>query len=243
VPGGGDTLAFPFIEEPCLEWLQWIPDLLHWFIDVVLHLDRHLVELLTQVGPWIYGILFLIIFAETGLVVTPILPGDSLLFAVGALAAVDTSGTLNAPLASAVLILAAILGNSANYSIGRAIGPRAFSGRIRFLRVEYLQRTEAFFQRYGGMTIVVSRFMPIIRTFAPFVAGIGRMPYARFQGFNIAGAVGWVMLLVWSGYLFGNVPLVKKNFGIVTILIVVVSVLPAVIAWLRGRTGRAAPPR
>jgi len=225
-----------------MEWLQWIPDLFHWFIDVVLHLDRHLVELMAQFGPWIYAILFVIIFAETGLVVTPILPGDSLLFAVGALAAVDTSGTLNAPLASLLLTAAAILGNSVNYSVGRAIGPRAFSGRIRFLKVEYLRQTEAFFVRYGGMTIIVSRFMPIIRTFAPFVAGIGRMPYARFQLWNVIGAVSWVMLFVWGGYLFGNIPLIKKNFGIVTILIVVVSVMPAVIAWFRARTTRAAPP-
>ena len=196
-----------------------------------------------QFGPWIYGILFVIIFAETGLVVTPILPGDSLLFAVGALASVDTSGTLNAPLASVLLTVAAILGNSVNYSIGRAIGQRAFSGQNRFLKVEYLRQTEAFFERYGGMAIIVSRFMPIVRTFAPFVAGIGRMSYVRFQAFNIAGALAWVMLFVWGGYLFGNIPLVKKNFGIVTILIIVVSVLPAVIAWFRRRTARGAPPR
>jgi len=225
-----------------MEWLQWIPDLFHWFIDVVLHLDRHLVELMAQFGPWIYAILFVIIFAETGLVVTPILPGDSLLFAVGALAAVDTSGTLNAPLASLLLTAAAILGNSVNYSVGRAIGPRAFSGRIRFLKVDYLRQTEAFFVRYGGMTIIVSRFMPIIRTFAPFVAGIGRMPYARFQLWNVIRALSWVMLFVWGGYLFGNIPLIKKNFGIVTILIVVVSVMPAAIAWVRARTTRAVPP-
>ena len=226
-----------------MDWLQWIPDLLHWFIDVVLHLDRHLVALMMQFGPWIYGILFVIIFAETGLVVTPILPGDSLLFAVGALAAVDTTGTLNAPLASVLLTVAAILGNSANYSIGRAIGQRAFRGGNRFLKVEYLRQTEAFFARYGGMAVIVSRFMPIVRTFAPFVAGIGRMHYLRFQGFNIAGGLAWVMLFVWGGYLFGNIPLVKKNFGIVTILIIVVSVLPAVIAWFRSRRARGAPPR
>ena len=209
-------------------------ELIHWALDFVLHLDRHLVELLMRFDVWIYAILFLIIFAETGFVVTPFLPGDSLLFAVGALAAVDTSGTLNAVLARCCSPLAAILGNSLNYSIGRAIGPPAFSGRYRFLKVEYLQRTEAFFQRYGGMTIVVSRFMPIIRTFAPFVAGVGRMPYARFQAYNIAGGVSWVMLFIWGGYLFGNIPIVKNNFGIVTILIIVVSVLPVVIAMLRN---------
>jgi membrane-associated protein len=210
-------------------------ELVQWAIDFVLHLDRHLVELLMRFDVWIYAILFLIIFAETGFVVTPFLPGDSLLFAVGALAAVDTSGTLNAGVVSVLLTLAAILGNSLNYSIGRAIGPPAFSGRYRFLKVEYLQRTETFFQRYGGMTIVVSRFMPIIRTFAPFVAGVGRMPYGRFQAYNIAGGLSWVMLFIWGGFLFGNIPIIKNNFGIVTILIIVVSVLPVVIAMLRRR--------
>src|SRR5688572_16406346 len=210
-------------------------ELISWFIDLVLHLDRHLVELLFRSGLWIYAILFVIIFSETGFVVTPFLPGDSLLFAVGALAAVDTSGTLNAAIVSAVLIAAAILGNTLNYSIGRAIGPPAFSGRYRFLRVEYLQRTEEFFQRYGGMTIVVSRYMPIIRTFAPFVAGVGRMPYGRFQAYNIAGGATWVLIFVWGGYLFGNIPIIKNNFGIVTILIIVISVLPVVIAMLRRR--------
>jgi membrane-associated protein len=210
-------------------------ELIQWAIDFVLHLDRHLVELLMRFDLWIYAILFLIIFAETGFVVTPFLPGDSLLFAVGALAAVDTSGTLNAALVSGVLIAAAILGNTLNYSIGRAIGPPAFSGRYRFLKVEYLQRTEEFFQRYGGMTIVVSRYMPIIRTFAPFVAGVGRMPYGRFQAYNIAGGASWVLIFVWGGYLFGNIPIVKDNFGIVTILIIVLSVLPVVIAMFRRR--------
>jgi membrane-associated protein len=216
-----------------LEYLAWIPELFHWFIDVVLHLDRHLVELLEQFGPWVYAILFLIIFAETGFVVTPFLPGDSLLFAVGALAAVDTSGTLSAPIVSVVLIVAAVGGNTLNYSIGRAIGPRAFSGRVRFLKVEYLHRTEEFFQRYGGMTIVVSRFMPIIRTFAPFVAGIGHMHYARFQAFNVAGGVSWVLIFIWGGYLFGNIPVIKNNFGLVTIAIIILSILPGVIAYFR----------
>ncbi len=210
-------------------------ELIHWFVDVVLHLDRHLVELLAQYGLWIYAILFFIIFAETGFVVTPFLPGDSLLFAVGALAAVDTSGTLTAPTACILLVIAAILGNSLNYSIGRAIGPPAFSGRYRFLKVEYLRRTEEFFTRYGGMTIVLSRFVPIVRTFAPFVAGVGRMPYARFQAYNIGGALAWILIFIWGGYLFGNIPIVKNNFGIVTILIIIVSVLPVVFAFMRRR--------
>ena len=212
---------------------------MQFILDLILHLDKHLVELLAQFGPWVYAILFLIIFAETGFVVTPFLPGDSLLFAVGALAAVDTTGTLSAPLISVVLIVAAVLGNSLNYSIGRAIGPRAFSGRVRFLKVEYLHRTEAFFQRYGGMTIVISRFMPIIRTFAPFVAGVGHMPYGRFQAYNIAGGVLWVGLFIWGGYLFGNLPLVKDNFGFVTIAIIIVSLLP--MFWMMVKDRMAAP--
>lgn len=206
-----------------------------WFIDLVLHLDRHLIELVTQYHFWVYGVLFCIIFAETGLVVTPFLPGDSLLFATGALAAVDTSGTLNAPLISISLAIAAVLGNTVNYSVGRFIGPAAFSGRYRLLKVEYLRRTEAFFARYGGMAVFLSRFMPIIRTLMPFVAGIGHMPYARFQGYNIVGGVSWVLLFVWGGYLFGNIPVVKHNFGVVTILIILVSVTPMVVALMRRR--------
>jgi membrane-associated protein len=212
---------------------------LQFILDLILHLDKHLVELLAQFGPWVYAILFAIIFAETGFVVTPFLPGDSLLFAIGALAAVDTTGTLSAPLLSVALIVAAVLGNSLNYSIGRAIGPRAFSGHIRFLKVEYLHQTEAFFQRYGGMTVVISRFMPIIRTFAPFVAGVGRMHIGRFQLFNIAGGTSWVLLFIWGGYLFGNIPVIKQHFGIVTIAIIVISVMPAVIAFLRRKQVRS----
>ena len=210
---------------------------MQFILDLILHLDRHLVELLAQFGPWVYAILFAIIFAETGFVVTPFLPGDSLLFAVGALAAVDTSGTLSAPLVSVVLVIAAVLGNSLNYAIGRSIGPRAFSGRVRFLKVEYLHRTQAFFERYGGMTIVISRFMPIIRTFAPFVAGVGQMHFGRFQLVNIVGGLTWVLLFIWGGFLFGNIPVIKNHFGIVTIAIIVVSVMPAVIAFLRRKKG------
>lgn len=204
-------------------------ELIGWLIDFILHLDKHLVELLRDFGPWIYLILFAIIFAETGLVVTPFLPGDSLLFAAGALAAIDTSNTLAAPLLSLVLVVAAITGNTTNYHIGKWIGPRAFSGQIRFLKVEYLQRTEAFFLKHGAMTIVLSRFVPILRTCAPFVAGAGRMPYGRFQAYNVAGGLGWVLSLTWAGYFFGNLPIIKENFGIVTIVIIVVSLLP--VAW------------
>jgi membrane-associated protein len=208
-------------------------ELIGWFVDLILHLDTHLVELLHDYGFWIYLILFAIVFAETGFVVTPFLPGDSLLFAAGALAAVDTSGTLSAPLLCLLLVIAAVTGNTTNYHIGRWIGPPAFSGKYRFLKVEYLQRTEAFFAKHGAMTIVMSRFVPIIRTCAPFVAGVGRMPYARFQAYNIGGGLAWVLSFIWLGYFFGNLPIIKDNFGIVTIGIIVVSVLPVAWAALR----------
>jgi len=205
-------------------------ELLKWFVDLVLHLDHHLVELLRAYGSLVYVILFAIVFAETGLVVTPFLPGDSLLFAAGALAAVDTSGTLSAPLLSLLLVIAAVAGNTTNYHVGRWIGPPAFSGRYRLLKVEYLQRTEAFFQKYGPMTVVLSRFAPIIRTCAPFVAGIGRMPYARFQAYNLIGGLGWVLLFIWAGYFFGNITVIKSHFGFVTIGIILVSLIP--VAWV-----------
>ncbi|MBC7973427.1 MAG: DedA family protein [Myxococcales bacterium] len=208
-------------------------ELITWLIDLVLHLDKHLVELLRDYGFWVYLILFAIVFAETGFVVTPFLPGDSLLFAAGALAAVDTSGTLSAGMLSVVLIVAAISGNTTNYHIGRWIGPRAFSGTVRFLKVEYLRRTEAFFVKHGSATIVLSRFAPIIRTCAPFVAGVARMPYGRFQAFNVLGGVAWVLAFIWAGFFFGNIPFVKDNFGFVTIGIVVVSLVP--VAWMALR--------
>jgi membrane-associated protein len=208
-------------------------ELIAWFIDFVLHLDRHLTELVAQYHLWIYGILFLIIFCETGLVVTPFLPGDSLLFAVGALAAVDASGTLDATTVWLLLIVAAILGNEVNFRIGRAIGPRAFSGTIPWLKQDYLRKTEAFYEKHGGKTIVLSRFVPIIRTFAPFVAGVGEMRRRRFAAYNFVGGFAWVTIFIWGGYLFGNVPLIKNNFGIVTIIIIVVSVLPVVWGLLR----------
>jgi membrane-associated protein len=213
--------------------------LLAWLIDVVLHLDRHLDVLVSTYHLWIYAILFVVVFAETGLVVTPFLPGDSLLFAVGALAAVDRSGTLSAPVAILLLGLAAVLGNTTNYAIGRIVGPAAFSGRYRLLKVEYLERTRAFFQRYGGLAIMLSRFMPIIRTFAPFVAGIGRMPYARFQGYNLLGGFSWVTLFIGLGYLFGNIGVVKENFGLVTLAVVGLSLLPMVFTMIKRHTQAA----
>jgi membrane-associated protein len=210
-------------------------ELLQMFLDFFVHLDTHLVELLQRYGVWIYAILFLIVFSETGLVVTPWLPGDSLLFAVGALVAIDTSGTLQLPVVIGLLIVAAILGNTCNYAIGKHIGPPAFSGRYRLLRVEHLERTESFFSKHGGKTIVLSRFLPILRTFAPFVAGVGRMQYGRFQLFNVLGAISWVLTFVIGGYLFGNIPVIRDNFGIVTLVIIVGSLLPMLWIALRGR--------
>jgi membrane-associated protein len=208
-------------------------ELLHTLIDIVLHLDRHLSELVAAYSIWVYGILFLIVFCETGLVVTPFLPGDSLLFAVGALAAVDQTHTLNAPVIWILLTVAAVLGNETNFRIGRYIGPRAFSINSRFLKREYLERTHAFYEKYGAKTIVLSRFIPIIRTFAPFVAGIGEMRRREFSLWNFFGGVSWVTLFLWGGYLFGNVPVVKNNFGFVTIGIVLVSVVPVAVGLLR----------
>jgi membrane-associated protein len=212
-------------------------ELFQFFIDFILNLDSHLVELLQQYGLWIYAILFVIVFAETGLVVTPWLPGDSLLFAVGTLAAIDTSGTLHAPTVAALLIVAAILGNSCNYAIGKAIGPPAFSGRYRLLKVEYLRQTEAYFVKHGGKTVVLSRFLPLLRTFAPFVAGIARMQYSRFQMYNVVGAVSWVTVFLGGGYLFGNIPIVRDNFGLVTLTIIFGSLIPVAIIALRRRRG------
>ncbi|MBS0387521.1 MAG: VTT domain-containing protein, partial [Proteobacteria bacterium] len=202
-------------------------------IDLVVHLDRHLVELLARYDLWIYALLFAVIFCETGLVVTPFLPGDSLLFGTGALAAVDTSGTLHLAWLLALLGAAAIAGNSLNYWIGRKVGRGVFDGKSRLFRIEHLLRAEDFFLRHGGLAIALSRFMPIVRTFTPFVAGAGRMPVARFQLFNVLGGASWVTLFLCGGFLFGNLPVVKQNFGLVTLLIIAVSVAP--FAWMLWR--------
>jgi membrane-associated protein len=210
-------------------------------VDLFLHLDHHLVDLFMRYGEWIYAILFAIIFAETGFVVTPFLPGDSLLFGVGALAAVDRSGSLNVGYMYLLLAAAAIAGNSLNYAIGRGLGQQAFSGRYRLVKLSHLQRTQDYFRRHGGLTVLLSRFMPIIRTFAPFVAGIGRMPYARFQAFNVAGGLAWVALFLFGGFAFGNVPWVKTHFSVVTLTVIAISLLPMLIVAVRERRG-AAPP-
>ena len=208
-------------------------ELLQSLFDLFLNLDAHLIELLRRYGVWIYAILFLIVFCETGLVVTPWLPGDSLLFAVGALTAIDTSGTLTLPMVMGLLIIAAILGNSCNYAIGRWVGPPAFSGRYRLLKVEYLEKTEVFFNKHGGKTVVLSRFLPILRTFAPFVAGVGRMDYGRFQLYNVLGAASWVLTFVVGGYVFGNIPIIRDNFGLVTLAVIVGSLVPIAVLALR----------
>ena len=205
-------------------------------LDYILHLDAHLATLVAQFGTWTYAILFLIIFAETGLVVTPFLPGDSLLFATGALAAVTD---LNVYVLFVLLTIAAILGDAVNYWVGRNVGMRLFDGRIKYLKPEYLDRTHAFYEKYGGKTIVIARFVPIVRTFAPFVAGMGSMSYGKFATYNIAGGILWIGSLLFAGYLFGNIPIVKDNFGLVIIGIIILSILPAVVEIVKGRRGKA----
>lgn len=201
-------------------------------VEVFLHLDRHLTEITSRYGTWTYAILFLIIFAETGLVVTPFLPGDSLLFAAGAIAAL---GGMDVRVLVVLLMVAAILGDTVNYWIGSRIGRRAFSGDIRFIKQEYLLRTEHFYEKHGGKTIILARFVPIIRTFAPFVAGVGIMEYRRFLLFNVVGGVVWVTLFTLGGYFFGNLPVVKQNFSLVVLAIIILSVLPIVIEVVKAR--------
>jgi membrane-associated protein len=201
--------------------------------DLVVHLDRHLAALLQEHGAWVYALLFVIIFGETGLVVMPFLPGDSLLFVAGALAA---TGGMDVHLLAMLLVLAAILGNTTNYSIGYWLGPKVFHWeQSRWFNRRALDRAHAFYERHGGMTIVITRFAPIIRTFAPFVAGIAQMTYIRFTAYNVLGAVLWVGSLVYAGYWFGNVPLVKDNLAVVILAIVAVSLLPLLIEYARHR--------
>ncbi|HYJ19206.1 MAG TPA: DedA family protein [Burkholderiales bacterium] len=208
-------------------------ELLGGFVDLILHLDQHLLELARTYGIWIYAILFLIVFLETGLVVTPFLPGDSLLFVAGAIAA---AGEMNVHGVVLLLTVAAILGDSVNYAIGRYLGPRVFRFEdTRFFKRAYIDRTHAFFERHGGKTIIIARFIPIIRTYAPFVAGIGAMPYGRFAVFNVTGAILWVVLLTYAGYFFGNLPFVKNNLTLVILGIIILSILPGIIEFLRAR--------
>lgn len=206
-------------------------------IDFVLHIDHHLVEIVNDYQTWTYLILFLIIFAETGLVVTPFLPGDSLLFAAGAIIAKPET-MLNIGVMCGLLIIAAILGDMVNYHVGKYIGVKAFSGRYRFLKVEYLNTTQQFYNKHGGKTIIYARFIPIIRTFAPFVAGIGTMSYGRFATFNVAGGVAWVISFLFLGYFFGGLPVIKENFTYVIFGIIFVSILPPVIEVIRQKMKR-----
>lgn len=211
-------------------------EFISYLVDLILHLDEHLSIIIQTYGTWTYLLLFLIIFLETGLVVTPFLPGDSLLFAAGSFAAL---GSLDVALLFGLLWFAAILGDTVNYWIGHTIGPRAFTGNIRFLKKEYLERTHEFYERHGGKTIILARFIPIIRTFAPFVAGVGAMTYSRFTAFNIFGGLLWVSIFVFGGFFFGNLTVVKDNFTLVIVAIILISVLPGVIEFFREKARAA----
>ena len=210
-------------------------EIIHFVVDFILHIDVHLAELVAQYGIWIYAILFLILFCETGLVVTPFLPGDSLLFVAGALAALP-GNDLNVHLMVTLLVIAAILGDAVNYTIGRLFGERLFSNpNSKIFRRSYLDKTHAFYARHGGKTIILARFVPIVRTFAPFVAGMGHMSYRHFALFNISGALLWVLLFSYAGYLFGDLPVVQENLKLLIVGIIVVSILPGVIEVWRHR--------
>jgi len=205
---------------------------IEYIIDLFLHLDVHLNELILQYGAVTYIILFLVIFAETGLVVTPFLPGDSLLFAAGTFAAI---GSFDVALLFILLCIAAILGDTVNYWVGHYIGPKVFHKETKFIKKEYLVRTHNFYEKHGGITIIIARFVPIIRTFAPFVAGVGAMTYSKFILYNVTGGIIWVAMFVFGGYYFGNIPVVKNNFSIVIVVIILISVLPGVIEYLRHK--------
>jgi len=223
-----------------VETLTWLLDGVLYLADVFLHLNVHLKEIIAQYGGWTYAILFGVVFCETGLVVTPFLPGDSLLFAAGAFAG-DGAFAL-APL-MATLMTAAVLGDAVNYAIGKRLGPRVLTGRSRFLKKEYLDRTHRFYERYGGKTIIIARFVPIVRTFAPFLAGVGSMSYAKFAAYNVVGAMLWVSVCCLGGYCFGSLEFVKKNFSLVIMMIIAISILPAAIEIYRERRrGEAARP-
>jgi membrane-associated protein len=208
-------------------------------IDFILHVDRHLGAFIAAYGTWTYALLFAIIFCETGLVVTPFLPGDSLLFAAGAMAA-RPDLHLNVWVLVVLLSVAGILGDTLNYTLGRKLGIRVFSWKLPFVKPEYLERTSRFYEKYGAKTIVLARFVPIVRTFAPFVAGIGKMRYATFVTYNVVGALLWVLICLFAGYFFGNFPIVQKNFELVILGIIFVSILPMLIEFLRARRSNKA---
>jgi len=214
-------------------------DIINWFIEFVLHMDKHLPELVKSLGYWTYAAMFAVIFVETGLVIMPFLPGDSLLFAAGAVAAL---GGLDVLLLFVLMAAAAVLGDTVNYWIGHTIGPRAFSGNIRFLKKEYLERTQAFYAKHGGKTIFLARFVPIVRTFAPFVAGVGKMRYGYFISYNIFGGIIWTALFIFGGYFIGNLPFVKNNFSIIVVAIILISVLPMVFEYIKAKREKPAKP-
>jgi membrane-associated protein len=205
---------------------------IQFLLDFILHVDKHLLDLVNTYGLWVYAILFVIVFLETGLVVTPFLPGDSLLFAAGVLAG---TGALDIAVLIPLLIVAAVGGDNVNYEIGRKVGPRVFHEGNRFLKREYLDRTHEFYEKHGAKTIVLARFVPIVRTFAPFVAGIGRMHYAKFFAYNVVGGIVWVILFCLLGYFFGSIPLVQDNFSIAVLVIIVASVIPMVVEVWKAR--------
>ena len=202
------------------------------FIDVILHLDKYLTVIVDQYGAWIYALLFLVIFCETGVVFTPFLPGDSLLFAVGALASL---GSMNIVLLYGLLVLAAVLGDTVNYWIGMYVGPKIFERNIPFLKKEYLLRTEQFYEAHGNKTIMLARFIPIIRTFAPFVAGVGKMKYPRFLFYNIVGGFAWITLFLFGGFFFGNIQFIQENFSLVILIIIALSFIPVIVEFIKHR--------
>ena len=207
-------------------------EIINFLIDFILHMDVHLNEIISNYGVWTYGILFFVIFMETGFVVTPFLPGDSLLFAAGTFAAL---GSLNPLYLFLLLSVAAVLGDTVNYAIGQYIGVRAFSGEIKFLKQEYLEKTQEFYDKHGGKAIILARFVPIIRTFAPFIAGVGTMKYRKFISYNIIGGIAWVAIFTFLGYFFGNIEFVKKNFELVIFAIIFISFIPPVLEVIKAR--------
>ncbi len=216
-----------------MEFLNQLVEYAKTAFDLFLNVDQYLQRLVESLGGWVYALLFLVVFCETGLVVTPFLPGDSLLFTIGAFAAV---GTLNLPLSLVLLTVAAILGDTVNYWIGHKLAPRlAREGKLKFIKAEHLEKTHAFYEKYGGKTIILARFVPIVRTFAPFVAGVGSMSYGQFRKYNVVGAIAWVLICTLAGYFFGNLAFVQKHFELVLIAIIAISLLPAIVEYLRHR--------
>lgn len=203
-----------------------------YLIDLFLHIDKNLAMVIARFGGWSYGILAWVIFMETGLVVTPFLPGDSLLFAAGAL---GVRGSFKMAWLYPMLLTAVLLGDNVNYWVGRFIGPRAFGGKIKLLKKEYLDRTQAFYAKHGGKAVILARFVPIVRTFAPFVAGVGKMKYIKFLGFSLTGACLWVTLFLWGGFYLGNIPVIKNNFEIVVVLVILISVVPIAVEWWKAK--------